>query len=306
MRTLLIRLAMTFNLVCTLVQPSSAHEPLWGESPQTFGFGVWHPEIRFGFQKEFLLLRGATRLNNPEALRRMRFDSVLGIQYAPKTSMNVRIEIPYSIVQSSDRIGGVPRTSRTSGLGDIMLSAKSRFAQRFGEDWKEHQAYTVGLQLPTGQHGGREASGALLEPSEQPGSGKWGYSLGYAYAYERLKDTLWVSAMFMGDIGGAGSKGEMFTLDANYGYWFKRAHKPQDLGVILAAGTHYEWMGKDRLTMGAAPDTGYSLSALQVSLIATKGTFQFRAGALLPLYQHTNGTQLRPNVQMRVGIEVLL
>lgn len=305
MRTAFIRGAFVFTLACVLAQRASAHEPLWGESPQTFGFGVWHPEIRFGFQKEFLLLRGATRLANPDTLSRTRFESVLGVQYAPKTSLNVRLEIPYANVQSSDRVGGVSRTSNAGGFGDATLSIKSRFAQRFGEDWKEHQACTLGLQLPTGRHDGREANGSLLEPSEQPGSGKWGYMLGYAYAYERLKDTIWASTTLMGDIGGAGVKGDMLSLDANYGYWAVRAHKPQDLGVILAGGVHYEWMGKDRLATGTDPDSGYSLVAVQVSLIATKGVFQFRAGALFPLYQTANGTQLRPDVQARVGIEGL-
>ena len=282
-----------------------AHEPLWGESPQTFAFGVWHPETRFGLQNEYLLLRGATRLDNPDALRRTRFDSVLGIQYAPKTSLNVRIEIPFASVHSSGLVGGTLRTSGVSGLGDIMISAKSRFAQRFGPDWKEHQAYTLGLQLPTGTHNGKEADGTLLEPSEQPGSGKWGYMVGYAYAYERLPDTWWASLMYMSDIGSTGSKGDMFTADANYGYWIKRAHRPQDLGIVLAAGPHFEWMGHDRLASGADPNTGYSLTALQVSLIATKGEIQFRAGALLPLSQHASGTQLRPEVQVRAGIEAL-
>lgn len=305
MKTTFTKGTLMLLFLCMLTQIASAHEPLWGESPQTFAFGIWHPEIRFGLQNKHLLLRGATRLDNMEGLQRTRLDGVLGIQYAPKTSMNVRLEIPYANVQSSSYIRGVLRTSRTSGLGDLMLSIKSRLAQRFGQDWKEHQAYAVGLQLPTGHHTGREADGSLLGPSEQPGSGKWGYSLGYSYAYERFQDTIWASMMFMGDLGGGGRKGGMFSLDTNYGYWIKRAHKSQELGIILANGLHYEWMGKDELATGVDPDSGYSLLALQVSLIATKGTFQFRAGALFPLYQNVNGIQLRPDVQVRVGIEAL-
>jgi hypothetical protein len=298
--------AWLFVFVCVIVPSAArAHEPLWGESPQTFAFGVWHPEVRLGWQNEYLLLHGSSRLDNPDALRRTRFDTVLDIQYAPRTSLNVRLEIPYSVVRSSGLVSGQMHSASSSGLGDMMLSAKSRFAQRFGEDWKEHQAYTVGLQLPTGAHSGREVGGPLLEPSEQPGSGKWGYMVGYAYAYERLQDTFWASAMYMGDLGGAGSKGDMATFDANYGYWVVRAHKPNDLGIVLATGPHWEWMGHDRLSTGPDPDSGYTLLAWQASVIATKGPAQFRIGALFPLHQHANGTQLRPDVQLRAGVEAL-
>src|SRR6185436_16401649 len=119
------------------------------------------------------------------------------------------------------------------------------------------------------KHSGREIDGAPLQPSEQPGSGKWGYMLGYSYAYERLKDTTWASVMYMGDLGGNGAKGDMLTADADYGYWVKRPFRPQDLGIILAAGPHWEWMAHDRLSTGLDPNSGYSLLAAQISLITT-------------------------------------
>lgn len=285
--------------------PARAHEPLWGDSPQTFAFGVWHPELRFGFQNEYLLLGGSHRLANPDALRRTRFDTVFGLQYAPKTSLNLRLEIPYASVRSSGRIGGMAQSNRVNGIGDITLSAKNRFRQRFGEDWKEHMAYTVGLQLPSGVHSGRDVDGTPLQPSEQPGSGKWGYMLGYSYAYERLDDTAWASVMYMGDLGCNGAKGDMMTVDADYGYWVHRTYRPQDLGIVVATGPHWEWMGHDRLSTGLDPNSGYSLLAMQLSLIGTKGPAQLRVGALFPLQQSANGVQLRPDVQVRAGIEAL-
>jgi hypothetical protein len=285
---------------------ASAHEPLWGESPQTFAFGVWHPEVRFSYDNNFNLLRGARRIGNPDAMRRTRFDTLVSLQYAPMTSMNVRVEIPFSQVSTQQKIGGQLRASGVQGLGDAMLSAKSRFSQRFGEDWKEHQSFTVGLQLPTGEHGGRYPDGSKLGPSFQPGSGKWGFMLGYAYAYERLQDTFWASAIYMRDVGGAGTKGDMMTVDLNYGHWMPRATRPQDLGVIVAVGPHLELMGHDRLASGRDPDSGWTVLGLQTSIIATKGPMQFRLGVMLPVYQRVNGTQLRPDFQARAGWEILL
>src|SRR5579871_3944278 len=293
--------------ICLCVAPvAHAHEPLWGESPQTFAFGVIHPEIRFGFENDTLLLNGDRRIGNPDGLSRSRFETLLGLQYAPKTSLNLKLEIPIVQVLTSQRIAGMDRHSGATGLGDIMLSAKSRFYQKYGEDWKVHQSYTVGVQLPTGAHGGRTPNGLLFAPSDQPGSGKFGILLGYAFAYERLNDTVWASAVYMHDLGNRGSKGDMLDVDANYGYWIRRARRPQDLGVILAAGTHLEGMGHDRQGADADPDSGSTLAGLQSSLIVTRGQAQFRIGILVPLYQCVSGTQLRSEIQARAGIEILL
>ena len=37
-------------LLLAVAAPASAHEPLWGETPTVFGFGVVHPELRFAFR----------------------------------------------------------------------------------------------------------------------------------------------------------------------------------------------------------------------------------------------------------------
>lgn len=301
------RLSSCFAALGVLLSSAAhAHEPLWGESPQTFAFGVWHPEVRFGYENASLLLRGSRELLNPDALRRSRFDGLFGVQYAPTTSLNVKVEIPYVTVWNRQRISGQLRDSRVSGLGNVVLSAKSRFYQRFGPDWKIHQSFTLGLQLPTGENGGRLPDGSLLGPSFQPGSGKWGVQLGYAFAWERLQDTTWLSLMYAQDFGGSGSKGNFFQLDANYGYWVLRAKRPQDFGLVFAAGPHFEAMGRDRLVSGLDPDSGYSMFGLQGSLIVTKGQGQFRLGVLVPVAQNVNGLQLRPEIQVRAGLEILL
>lgn len=305
MRTTLAHVAAAVCLVCTLAQKASAHEPLWGESPQTFAFGVLHPELRFGFENDCLLLRGSSRLGNPDLLRRTRLDGLFSLQYAPKTSLNIRIDLPFAQVLTSQRINGQLRHSGATGLGNITLSAKSRFYQRFGEDWKVHQSCVVGLSLPTGA-GGFYPDGSRLSPSDAPGSSKFGVMLGYAFAYERLKDTIWASAMFMSDLGGSGSRGASLEVDASYGYWVRRSKRPQELGVILAAGFHYQSRGHDRIEGGSDPDSGFKAVGLQASLIATKGQAQLRAGVLVPVYQHVNGTQLRPEIQVRAGLEILL
>jgi len=294
-------------VVVTCISPATAfaHEPLWGESPQTFAFGILHPELRFGYENDCLLLRGSSRIGNPDLLRRTRLDGLFSLQYAPKTSLNVRLDIPFAQVVNLQRVNGQVRRTSATGLGNIALSAKSRFYQRFGEDWKVHQSYLVGVSLPTGA-GGFTPDGSRISPSDAPGTNKAGVMLGYAFAYERLKDTIWTSAMFMSDVGGAGSKGPSLEVDGNYGYWVKRAKRPQDLGMIVAAGVHLQVEGRDRVEGGRDPNSGFDIAGLQASMIATKGQAQFRAGLMVPVYQRVNGTQLRPELQVRAGMEILL
>ncbi len=284
-----------------------AHEPLWGESPQTFAFGVFHPEIRFGYDNASVLLGGSRRLHNPDSLRRSRLDSLVSLAYAPETWLNVKLEVPFAQVASQQRIAGSLRSSTVSGTGDLVLSAKTRFEQRFGPDWKFHQSATVGLQLPTGERGGRMPDGSLLAPSDQPGSGRFGLSLGYAVAYERLADTTWASVMFRTDApSGKYRRGDSLMADAAYGYWVRRALRPQDEGLLLALGPHLEMSGKDRAAGASDPNSGYTSIGLQATFIRTQGQTQTRIGILVPLHQHVAGTQLRSDLQIRAGWEMLL
>ena len=301
----LLILSLSSVFFCVQTKSAYAHEPLWGESPQTFAFGIWHPEFRFGFQNSSFLYQGSNRIPNPDAMRRTRLDGLFSLQYAPQTSLNIKIDIPFAQTLVSQNIGGQVKRTSATGLGNVRVSAKSRFYQKFGPDWKLHHSYVVGISLPTGA-GGFNPDGSRLSPSDAPGSDKFGISLGYAFAYERLKDTLWFSAMFASDLGGTGSQGASFSADANYGYWIKRATKPQDLGLLLAAGVHYEAQDHDRIEGGGDPNSGYNLTGIAMSFIATKGQAQFRVGALVPVYQHVDGVQLRPEIQLRAGVEILL
>jgi hypothetical protein len=303
-----VRLVAAGLLLAAMTAGSSvrAHEPLWGETPQTFSFGVIHPEYRYGFAREASLFRGSQRIDDPLQQRLHRQENLLSLQYAPKTTLNIRLEAPFATVTTEQTEDGQTRRSSVSGPGDFVLSAKNRFDVRFGPNWKAMHAATVGLQLPTGAHDGRDVDGTLLPPSKQPGTGNWGVMLGYSYAFERLQDTVWASAMYMRDLTGSNRRGDSLMLDAAYGYWIHRANRPQDFGAVLAGGLHAEGKGRDRIAVPTGEDTGGRMVGVQASLIATKGQGQARVGVLLPVYQHYNGTQLGlTGIQVRAGVEAL-
>ena len=301
MRVACLLIAFGFTAAPSVVL---AHEPLWGETPQTFSFGLKHPEWRFGFEDSRRLFQGSRRIPNVDGRRHLMSENHLSFQYAPQTTLNLKAELPLVRMESEERIGGVTRRSSSSGIGDLVLSAKSRFHSRFGEDWKIMHSWTGGIQLPTGKNDARHADGELMPPSEQAGTGNFGIHLGYAFAWEWLQDSTWASIMYGRDLSGNRRKGDVLTLDAAYGYWFVRASRPQDLGVILAVGPHVEIHGKDRVSGGADPNTGFDRTGLQATLIATKGDMQFRIGALVPVRQRYNGTQLGADTEFRAGWEM--
>lgn len=300
-------LAGLIAALTTGITAARAHEPLWGETPQTFAFGVIHPEVRFDLADSNGLFRGGLRVNNGDGQRLSRQETSLSLQYALDTSRNIRLEIPAAVITATRRVDGALRETRTSGLGDAIFSLKNRYHADFGLDFKKQFSYLVGIQLPTGEHNGRNPDGTRLMPSEQPGSGNFGLALGWAFDYERLQDTVWVSAHYQHDLfGRADRKGDELELDANYGYWVKRATRPQDLGIIVAAGPHVQIAGRDRVSGPTEDDSGGETAGLQATLIATKGQYQGRIGFLVPVYRHFNGTQLGAGTEFRAGFEALL
>ncbi len=283
-----------------------AHEPLWGESPQTFGFGVLHPEIRFAWENDSALLRGATRIANPDALRMTRLDLLPSVQFAPRPTLNLKIEAPLAAVTTQQRIQGRLRTQSVVGLGDVVVSAKNRFKQHITENYKTQLSYTVGLKLPTGLHNGRMPDGSLLSPSNQPGSGQFGVQLGFAFDYERIKDTVYFSASYRHELTGSYRLGDQLLADVTYGRWLRLANKTGELGVFCAVGPHGEFSDHDHQVGGVDGNSGRSLVGMQASIIAIKGQAQFRAGLLIPVYQRANGTQVSSEIQFRAGAEWLL
>src|SRR5688572_8846177 len=122
-----MRLSVPVLLLAALFSspPAAAHEPLWGETPTVFGFGVLHPEVKWMFFNAGSTRRGGKRMR--------MFEQETMLDYAPSTSINLRLEIPYYHNLHQERVGGRLRSSFISGLGDITFRAKRRFSVRQAE-----------------------------------------------------------------------------------------------------------------------------------------------------------------------------
>ena len=254
--------------------PAAAHEPLWGETPSVFGFGVIHPEVRLGYRDAGSTRRGGVRAR--------MLESELMVQYAPSTALNVTLEVPSMQMIREARRGGRRRRVVISGLGDLELTAKRRFSVRQAEGLNVQQSLIYGLKLPTGESGHRDVDGGRAEPHDQPGTGKPGLILGYAWDRERVDDTIWASARYHRDLGGGFRMGDMVEADTAYGRWLIRPNEASQLGFNLALGLHGEFHARDRLDGGRRADNAHHLLGVQLTPIFTKGNHQLRFGIFVP------------------------
>lgn len=257
-----------------VLSPAHAHEPLWGETPSVFGFGVIHPEIRAAFRDA-----GSTRRGG---IRQRMLETETMVQYAPSTALNVMLEVPW--MQSLREQGRGKRGKRVvlGGLGDIELTAKRRFSVHQDVGLSVQHALIYGLKLPSGESDLRDLDGARAHPHDQPGTGKPGLILGYAWDRERIDDTIWASMRYHRDLGGGFRMGEMLEADAAYGRWMIRPNEAAQLGFNLAIGLHGEFHANDPLGGGRKAHNSHKLLGVQITPIFTKGNHQLRFGVFLP------------------------
>ena len=282
-------------LALSVAVPAAAHEPLWGETPSVFGFGVIHPEIRAAFRDS-----GSTRRGG---VRQRMFETETMVQYAPSTALNLMIEVPW--MQSLREQGRGRRGKRVvlGGLGDIELTAKRRFSVKQEVGLLVQHSLIYGLKLPTGESNLRDLDGALAHPHDQPGSGKPGLILGYAWDRERIDDTLWASMRYHRDLGGGFRMGDMLEADAAYGRWLIRANEASQLGFNLAVGLHGEFHAADPIGGGRSAGNGHKLLGLQITPIFTKRNHQLRFGVFLPFARSGPADHTDFPVEFRVAFE---
>jgi hypothetical protein len=282
-------------LLAVAATPARAHEPLWGETPSVFGFGIIHPEVRWGFRDA-----GSTRRGG---LRARMFETETMVQYAPSPALNVQLEIPWMQSIRETRIDGRKRRVVISGLGDLELTAKRRFTVRQGEGWMIQHSLIYGLKLPTGESGHRDVDGGRADPHDQLGTGNPSLILGYAWDRERVDDTIWASFRYHRDLGGGFRMGDMLEADLAYGRWFIRPNRAKELGFNLALGLHGEFHAADPLGGGRDAGNSHRLLGFQLTPIFTKGNHQFRFGVFAPFIRSGPADHADFPVEVRVAFE---
>jgi hypothetical protein len=261
-------------LAALTAAPLGAHEPLWGETPTVFGFGVLHPEVKW------MYFDAGTTRNGGKRMRMFEQETML--DYAPSTTINLRIEIPYHNTLHEEVVGGRRRRVSISGLRDITVRAKRRFTVRQEIGLNVQHSLLYGLKLPTGRSDHRDPDGRRADPHDQTGTGRPGIVLGYAFDRERIEDTVWASLIWTRDIGGGFRMGDMLDLNVAYGPWLIRPNEARELGLNLAFGIHGEFHADDPLGGNRDAGNGHRLIGFQLTPIITRGNHQLRLGVFVP------------------------
>jgi hypothetical protein len=276
--------------------PAAAHEPLWGETPTVFGFGVLHPEFKTMFRDA-----GRTR---EEGDRRMRmWMHELGVGYAPSTALNLRLMVPYLTNIHDMRLGGEVHRRRVSGLGDAQIRAKRRFSGHQDLGLNIQHSLIYGAKLPTGRDNVTGPGGMRMDPQDQPGTGNLGFLLGYTGDRETVVDTIWWSTLWQRDLGGGFRMGDMVEVTAAYGRWVKIAREADEVGINLALGVYGEVHTADRGADGLRIPNAYRMAGLHFTPIVTRGTQQFRVGVFVPLVRSGPMDRTRFPFELRGGFE---
>jgi hypothetical protein len=274
-----------------------AHEPLWGQTPVTFGAGVVHGEILARYFD-------AGQVESPDGERMRMFESPVMLDYGLHESVNFQLMVPFTSMEMEGYHHGLYGTSSASGLGDVRLRAKYRFRAVLEPRFKAQHALLAGIKFPTGDDDDMvDAHGIRHDPRDQLGSGKFGTLLGYAYDRSDLRRALWTSAVWRHDLGDGFRLGDAADVDLAGGYWVVRPNVATDFGFHLAAGVHAEFTASDERDDGEPVDNATRLFGIQATPIVTKGRAQFRMGVFVPLARDGSAPHTDFPVELRAGLE---
>jgi len=289
-------IAIVLGIVFCSSAPALAHEPLWGETPVIFGPGVFHPEIKI----RLVRVGGPP---GPGETRARTIEEEYGLQYGINRYVNVRLTLPVARIDLDENVAGSVRGARVSGPGDAMFEAKYRFHLRQARGFQTSQTLVAGWKFPTGADDRTGPDGSRLPPGEQPGTGRQGIEIGYAFDRERLVDTFWASGFYHHELGDGFRTGDMVELDAAYGRWISRPNVAEDLGVILAIGLHAEGAASDRLEANLSTGNAHHVAGIQMTPIITKGRHQYRVGLFVPLLKGGDRGETDFGYEIRAGWE---
>lgn len=230
----------------------------------------------------------------------------LNATWRPLDALSLTATVPL-VSKELHTIGAGPAApgSSLTGLGDVELGARYALWRRveLGARRVQEVAVSAGAMLPTGDHGARDAGGALIDPHGQLGTGAFGPFAGLHYRLEQ------------GDLTAFASVSYRLRTEATYAdasrYKFGDAllwslHGQALLGrrVALDLGVDGRYARADRAVdpdgavTAAVPNTGGTV------LAASPGVYFQAAGTLwlflrgqVPFYQRLSGVQeVRPTV----------
>lgn len=190
------------------------------------------------------------------------------------------------------------------GLSDLSLRAKYRVMK--GKPG--NLSLIGGVTFPTGNDTERLSNGERLEPSSQPGTGRFAYDTGLSYSrYLTSHITLDTSSIYtfrvkrdafeVGDRWDSGAALSYRVTDSIQSF-------PQ---VSLFAEVRNLWLGKDEKSEGKNPNTGgNTLYLTPGARLRFNESVGFTLAPSIPVVQDLNGDQIESDFQVLGQLGILL
>jgi hypothetical protein len=236
------------------------------------------------------------------------------VVYRPLDTLSVTATVPL-VSKSIHTVGGGSDVtdSNLTGLGDIELGVRYAIwtSVDFGTGRLHELAVAAGTTLPTGGHGSRNATGAVIDPHGQLGTGGWGPFLGLHYRFEQgdwlafasLSGRLRTEATYLDSSRYKFGDALLWSV---HGQYRPARALALDLGVDGRHAQADRAADPDGTVTSAVANTGGTLlsAAPGVYLNAAGGVWLFLRGQI-PFYKNLSGDQdVKPSLTTGLQFQV--
>ena len=240
------------------------------------------------------LLRDGTEVPDPLNRRLSAIVVPNNIGYGITSNLSVVANIPFVSKRLQKTDAGQQTTLSTSGMGDILLSAKWRFLKIDGYRRTTQLALIGALELPTGSDDARDASGNLLAPGIQMGSGSYDYLAAFSVTQVLGRSSINGSLGYRVNTQGGQDfrAGNVFiyTFVVNHRIWHKKFPGPE---FGLAIELNGEVVARAE-SNGTSVDNsgGHSLFLAPATFLNVRPYLTLEFAVQFPVLQNLNGEQL--------------
>jgi len=251
----------------------------------------------------------ASRSRGPRQLTVDQFvlRGVVGVD--EDTTISALLPIVRKSLREPSAGGGPRRHIETVGLGDTLIMGKRQIYKKFGPGEATVASVLLGLEVPTGKTS-HHFGGRLLPRPLQSGSGSFDALVGGAFTHVDGRWLINADAVFKLNTQADGFRfGNELRLDIGGQYRAipSKYTSYDETTVNLIAEINARYNGRDEALGTSLPDSGgwkiYFTPGIQVIV---SENLLFEGAVLVPFFQDLNGTQLRDDYTLVLGLRALL
>lgn len=275
-------------------------------APETFNTALPVAKGDFLFRGQFLFMK-ASGDPTPADRDAEVFGGVSVVGYGATSDLALFGVLPYLSKHLDMTVAPGMRIARsTEGIGDAQVFARYTLFQKDMPGRSFRIAPFAGLELPTGDSGGRDSFGRLPQML-QPGGGSWNPFFGAIATYQTLDYEADAQLSYKANTDTHDfSFGDEFHFDTSFQYrmW------PRTLGAGVpgflygVVETNLLHRAKNRIGGQDDPNSGGTKLYLSPGLQYVTRRWVFEAVVQVPVVQNLNGSALEDDYIVRAGFRV--